>query len=889
LVHTEDGLRPIGSIVEGDKVYNGAGELTQVQDVHRAEHKGDMVEITVMHDIEPTYVTPMHGILAVRPRGSGHKKLRNGLDSGKLTVQTYDASDLQKGDWIAKPIPSYTKDLPNWSADDCRMLGIMLGDGAFDKKGYFRVHLNNTTKQSTVDWVEGYLSSRLIPNKRIKAQGDVSVCIGFPPRPQVKFNRAMCVDDNGEKYIHKNFLNLPKEKSLALLRGILETDGCVRPKLGQKITLEMTSFNVVNAVRHILWRLGIPCSGAIRDRRGETHETARGPITNKKRTMVIRIPRVKMICDMFGAEVSKIVRFFSYGGYIFTRVKKIDVVQKSATVVDLLMQSKNEPTFVTTMGKVRNGGGKRKGAFAVYLEPWHADIFEFLDLRKNHGKEEDRARDLFYGLWVPDLFMKRVEEDGDWTLMCPHECPGLHDCWGPEFEKLYTGYEQKGKGRKTIKARSLWSAILQSQTETGTPYMLYKDACNRKSNQQNLGTIKSSNLCTEIIEYTDPGEVAVCNLASIALSRFVTKEGEFDYAKLFEVAKVATVNLNKVIDRNYYPVPEAKKSNMRHRPIGLGVQGLANTFALMDLAFDSEEARDVNRKIFETIYFAACTASAELATKDGPYETFPGSPASKGLLQPDLWDLENPESKTEYSGMWDWKSLKAKIVKTGLRNSLMVAPMPTASTSQILGNNECFEPFTSNIYLRRTLAGEFVQFNRYLYDDLVKLGLWSEKMKQEIIRGNGSVQHIKTLPDKIRAKYKTVWEIKGKALIDLAADRGRFIDQSQSLNVHMPNVNHGKLTSMHFYAWKQGLKTGMYYLRTKAAADAIKFTVEEVKEPAPQKVASQKVASPKVSQMDEPKLDEEENVDAWRAERAKQKEAMMCSLNNKDACLSCGS
>jgi len=475
--------------------------------------------------------------------------------------------------------------------------------------------------------------------------------------------------------------------------------------------------------------------------------------------------------------------------------------------------------FNDTARYVDQGGGKRKGAFAIYLEPWHADVFEFLDLRKNHGKEEMRARDLFYALWVSDLFMQRVEANEDWSLFCPHEAPGLADCWGAEFEALYTRYEAEGRARKTVKAQELWFAILDAQVETGTPYLLYKDAANGKSNQQNLGTIKSSNLCTEIMEYTDANEVAVCNLASLALPRYI-QNGIFDHQKLYEVTYQVTINLNKIIDHNYYPVEEARYSNLRHRPIGLGVQGLADTFIQLRLPFESDEAKQLNKEIFETIYFAAMTASKDLAIKDGAYETFKGSPLSKGKFQFDLWNVQ-PDS-----GRWDWENLRLDVMNSGVRNSLLVAPMPTASTSQILGNNECFEPYTSNIYTRRVLSGEFIVVNKYLLRDLVNLGLWTTGMKDKIISANGSIQEIAEIPGEIKALYKTVWEIKMRSIIDMATDRGAYVCQSQSLNLFINSPNASKLTSMHFYAWKKGLKTGMYYLRTQAASQAVKFTVE---------------------------------------------------------------
>lgn len=508
---------------------------------------------------------------------------------------------------------------------------------------------------------------------------------------------------------------------------------------------------------------------------------------------------------------------------------------------------------------VDQGGGKRKGSFAMYIEPWHADIFDFLDLKKNHGKEEQRARDLFYALWIPDLFMKRVESNGDWTLMCPHECPGLSDTHSAEFEALYEKYEAEGKGRKTIKAQDLWFKILESQIETGTPYMLYKDAANAKSNQQNLGTIKSSNLCTEIIEYTAPDEIAVCNLASLALPKFVTEEGTFDHDKLFEVTYQATINLNRIIDGNYYPVEEARNSNMRHRPIGLGVQGLADAFIMMRYPFESEEARALNREIFETIYYASMTASKDLAKIDGPYETFAGSPTSKGIFQFDMWNV-TPTNR------WEWDVLKEEVKTYGVRNSLLLAPMPTASTAQILGNNECFEPYTSNIYTRRVLSGEFIIVNKHLLKDLVKEGLWTKEMRQKLMASNGSVQNIPEIPAHIKELYKTAWEISQKSIIELAADRGAYICQSQSLNIFMENANFGKLTSMHFYGWKKGLKTGMYYLRTKAATDAIKFTVDK-----------------NITEQQQPVTVNTAIVRSIEEEQA----AIACSLDNPDACEMC--
>lgn len=530
--------------------------------------------------------------------------------------------------------------------------------------------------------------------------------------------------------------------------------------------------------------------------------------------------------------------------------------------------------FNDTARYVDQGGGKRKGAFAIYLEPWHSDIFDFLDLRKNSGKEELRTRDLFTALWIPDLFMKRVKEDKDWSLFCPNEAPGLSECWGEEFEQLYERYESEGRARKTIKAQELWFKVIESQVETGNPYMLYKDAANRKSNQQNVGTIKSSNLCTEIMEYTSPEEVAVCNLASIALPKFVAN-GEFDFDKLVEVTRHVTRNLNKIIDGNYYPVEEARRSNMRHRPIGIGVQGLADAFILMRMPFESDEARALNAEIFEAIYYGAVLESMNVAKEHGPYETFKGSPISRGIFQFDMWGVKP-------SGRFDWDKLRAEVMEHGVRNSLLLAPMPTASTSQILGNNECFEPYTSNIYTRRVLSGEFIVVNKHLLRDLVQLGLWSDSMKNSIISENGSVQNIPGIPTEIKELYKTVWEIKQRTLIDMAAERGAFICQSQSLNLFVAEPNNAKLTSMHFYAWERGLKTGMYYLRTKPAAQAIKFTVETaaklpsaapaIPEPAVRVAAPVAAQAPAASAADFPTP-----------------EAMACSLDDPEGCEMCGS
>jgi len=541
--------------------------------------------------------------------------------------------------------------------------------------------------------------------------------------------------------------------------------------------------------------------------------------------------------------------------------------------------------FNNTARYVDQGGGKRKGSIAAYLEPWHADIFAFLDLRKNHGNELDRARDLFYALWVSDLFMERVQKNGDWTLMCPNECPGLADTHGKEHAALYEKYESENKGRQTIKAQKLWFAVLDSQVETGTPYMLFKDHANSKSNQKNLGTIRCSNLCTEIVEYTAPDEIAVCNLASISLSKLANSEKGFDFQKLYEVAKVVTRNLNKVIEENFYPVEEARRSNMRHRPIGIGVQGLADCFCIMRYPFESEAATKLNRDIFETIYFGAVEASVELAEKLGHYETYPGSPTSKGQLQYDMWGV-TPTDR------WNWAGLKAKLAQFGMRNSLLMAPMPTASTAQILGNNEATEPFTSNMYNRRVLAGEFTIVNKYLLNDLTERGLWTSSVRNKIIADGGSVQNVAELPADLKALYKTVWEISQKKILDMAADRGAYICQSQSLNIHMGAPTTGKLTSMHFYAWKKGLKTGMYYLRTQPKAQAIQFTVDQaqltetnnaqIKANQAPKSLPAAPTNPALDKVRNDSMAEKENMESMPSTKGLQ------TQDDEEICLSCG-
>jgi ribonucleoside-diphosphate reductase alpha chain len=736
----------------------------------------------------------------------------------------------------------------------------------------------------TADFVRSYLGARGIHvTEAIEADSPNSVkLIWSNTHVGFKFTRAQLYNEK-VKQVDPAFLHLPKPKIVKVLQGLIETDGCVGEK---EITIEVTSDSIIEAIRYMLLRLGGLSSGYTRNRVGSVSSYKN--ITTRLPTTVIRIPRIPEILELFDAPASRCFTFMRYGNNLLSRIEKIDETFYDGIVHDFEIDGPHDYT-VSHLGLVHNGGGKRNGSFAIYLEPWHADIEDFLKLKLNTGMEEDRARDLFYALWIPDLFMKRVEANMDWTVFCPDEAPGLDDVWGQAFEDLYHKYEAEGRGRKKINAQKLWFQILDAQIETGTPYLLYKDPCNAKSNQQNLGTIKSSNLCTEIIEYSSKDETAVCNLASISLPSCVVHSAsggyEFDFGILRKTVGIATRNLNRVIDINFYPTPETERSNTRHRPVGLGIQGLADVFALLKYDWESTEAAELNQLIFEHMYFEAVSQSMNLAIKEGPYSTFAGSPASKGKLQPDLW---NVTPITEKRGTLDWASLRSAVATHGLRNSLLVAPMPTASTSQILGNNECFEPFTTNIYSRRTLAGEFTIVNKYLMTELREAGLWTDFLKQEIVARNGSVQGIAAIPAEMQARYKTTWEIKQRTLIDMAAARGAFIDQSQSLNLFVADPTYSKLTSMHFYAWKAGLKTGCYYLRSKAPVVAQQFTVDP-------RLLSAISSGGQVAEIvsdsedDDDDSDEEKEKVVTTAEARKLLLERLAAEADAEGCLSCGS
>jgi len=885
IIYTTNGPTQIQNCSVGEtKIYNLNGMSETIQNVLEHSYSGDFLEIESMHSIFPLRITPEHPIYVLKnqPKGLNYSLIKNRIQKNICSFEWVDAKDVNNTDWLVFPIPKEVIDITNITEEDCYMYGIILGDGSMnnDDSRSGTITLHTVNKSHLKDFIVSYFERNYV-NYTVRVDGNTT---------KIRWNRSIHLpfryndfyDDNKTKRVNHKWLNLPIQKCKYILKGLLETDGSYSKT---ELVFDNTSLNLIECVRFICMKLGALTSGYIRDRVGEKHETSRGIIENKKISYTLRVPRTKEICELIDVEYDDEKQFFKflrYGDYLLSRVQNVKTTKYEGILYDLQMET--EHNYLIHNGLVHNGGGKRNGSFAIYLETWHADIEDFLDMRKNHGDEELRARDLFYALWVSDLFMERVKENGKWSLFCPHECPGLADVYGYNFKELYIKYEESGKSSKVVNARDLWFKILDAQMETGTPYLLYKDAANNKSNQKNIGTIKSSNLCTEILEYSDDKETAVCNLASIALPAFVNEHTkEFDYEQLHKVAKVVTGNLNRIIDINFYPTPKTKRSNLLHRPIGIGVQGLADTFIMMDIPFHSEQAKEVNKLIFETIYHASLERSNEIALSRkeavtfihsklsesdlnniktefhpeddvtdyskiqelpnprnnkviaaelikfkndklaGSYSSFVGSPASQGNLQFDLWGV------TPTPNRYDWNSLKELIKEYGLRNSLLIAPMPTASTSQILGYNECFEPLTSNLYTRRTLAGEFVVANKYLMKDLISLGFWNEKVKNNIVANKGSVQHLTVLPEHIRNKYKIVWEMPMKHLIDMAADRGAFICQSQSLNLWLEDPNYNTLTSMHFYSWKMGLKTGIYYLRRKAKHQAQQFTVEPEK------------------------------------------------------------
>ena len=865
-IYTSSGVKDIQDcVVDETEIFNLNGEVEVIKDVLEHDYDGPMLSIKTLHSIFPLKITPMHPVYAIQEqtKGVNYQVIKNRLDKSIISPEWVEASELNLNSMIGFPIPTYKKDIEKIRSEDCYVYGLILGDGYVsentDSSGYLSLHKEN--KKHILDYLEIYFKKNCVDYQVNEYENTCRIrfnkCLHLP------FRRQDIYDTKKEKRISHRWLNLPLYKIKEIIKGLLHTDGCI----GKEIVFDSTSLDLIEGLRYLCLRMGILTSGYVRDRVGEKHTTASGcVIENKKISYVLRIPKTQDICELLGLEYDnkQYVKFFQYNNVLYTRVQEIENIQYKGVVYDLQMEK--EHNYLIHNGLIHNGGGKRNGSFAIYLEPWHADIELFLQMRKNHGDEELKARDLFYALWTPDLFMERVKTDGNWTLMCPDECPGLNEVYGEEFKELYEKYEKEERGKKTLNARDLWFQVLDAQMETGTPYLLYKDACNKKSNQKNLGTIKSSNLCSEIVEYSDEKETAVCNLASISLTNFAKTDEDgkayFDFDELHKITKIVAYNLNEIIDVNFYPTEKTLRSNMRHRPIGIGVQGLADAFFKMNYSFTSEEAQKLNKDIFETIYHASLETSNEIAISRynivnekrytkividtsvydifndfeknlwkamdekkktvGSYSTFEGSPMSEGIFQFDMWNVKP-------SGRYNWEELRTSVMTYGSRNSLLLAPMPTASTSQILGNNECIEPITSNIYSRRTMAGEFVLANKYLMKDLMEIDLWNEKIKNNIIANNGSIQQLEMVPENIREKYKTVWELPMRMLIDMAADRGAYICQSQSLNLWLEDPNYNTLTSMHFYSWSKGLKTGIYYLRRRARHQAQQFTIEPEK------------------------------------------------------------
>jgi len=928
-VYTEKGLVAIEDIKPKDKVYTKDGTLQEVTRVYCDNFDNEALNIKIMHDYESIKVTPKHPFWVIKnqPTGTNYSTIIKRIENGHISGEWIDAEDITKDDLIVFSIPNHSSDNANLDESDCYMYGLMLGDGHICKNEK-RQECGLTfgfKKEKQLDFVKNYLDQHSI-HYWINTTESTNQ-IRWTLSSKFKFNRAQLYDSNAVKCFDYNMLNLPVEKAKWIVAGLLESDGSI----GKEIQIEMTSQNVIDGIKYILLRMGILTSGYSRDRIGEVSTTKN--ITTRKETYMLRIPRVKEITEMIETDEGDFLKYIKHNGFLYTRIKEITREKINESVYDL--EVANNHNYLTQAGLVHNGG-KRRGSIAIYLEPWHPDIMAFLELKKNFGAETERARDLFLAVWLPDLFMKRVDEDGDWYLMCPNECPGLPDVWGDDFEKLYNKYIAEGKFRLKIEARKIMKSILDSQLETGTPYVLFKDTCNRKSNQQNIGTIKSSNLCAEILLYSDHKEYAVCNLASIAVNTFVKKfdqkdpftiyykpncrnskfctqilkynnykfeekngiiekgltaqlpqvyygetliggfpelykfiRATFDYEKLEDVAYTSARNLDRVIDVNYYPTPETKLSNMKHRPIGVGIQGLADALVMLKIPFDTEEAISFNSRFMESIYYGCVKASMEIAKArhekmrilidakvnvpefymtthtiqdkelnklyhemcphkyeierttlfPGTYSTFDGSPFSKGVLQFDMWNVK--PSMTE-----KWDALKKDIAIYGVRNSQLTALMPTATTSQILGNNECFEFFTNNIYNRRTLAGDFILVNEYLVEDLITLGIWSPDIKDLIISYNGSIAEINVIPDVIKKLYPTIWEIKQSWVLKNAVARGPYVDQTQSMNIFMPVPDYQKLYSSHMWSWKNGLKTGIYYLRSKPAQEATKFTVD---------------------------------------------------------------
>ena len=917
LIYTNNGVKKIENLKEGELVLTKDGKYCEVGEVMSYNQEGGMLEIETKSTVKPLRLTDGHPIFAFKNTynriGRSNDEYINQLKNKIVIPNWIDSGELKVGDFIGKPIPKEIIDIEEFSEHDAFFYGLLLGDGHIS--GYeVGISFNQITNKDSINFVESYLEGRGINFWKTKGESEFYLQIRFSLSKLKWLSEEILYDSENKKRIHNSLSHLPLNKSIQIINGLIKSDGGVYRR--NEIHFYNTSEVLIENLTYQILRFGVPTYGSWVEKEKDSEYILNNGC-KKQHTLScdLRIPAFRELSSLLDIKEVERKNWIVWENILYTRITSVKMLDSyDGKVYDLkIKESSEDPSYTLSSALVHNGG-KRKGSFAIYLEPWHADVESFIDLRKNHGKEEVRARDLFLALWIPDLFMRRILQDGDWTLMCPNECRGLSDVYDSaeydsktgeiinleeanlNFTNLYEKYEKEGKGRKVVKARELWAKILDAQIETGTPYVLFKDAANKKSNQKNIGTIKSSNLCTEIMEVSTYDETAVCNLASIALPKMVSiptgkvkskdkSLRSYDFKKLYDVAYQVAVNLNQVIDVNWYPTKETKNSNMRHRPIGIGVQGLADTFALLGIAFESEEAKKLNKDIFETIYFASMTASNDMAKKDfksldeyenkkttdGAYETFVGSPLSEGKFQFNLWDID----ESNLSGMWDWSKLRKSVMKYGVRNSLLLAPMPTASTAQILGNNECFEPYTNNLYKRNTLSGEFVVVNRHLVEDLINLGLWNDEMRIKMIQNNGSVQTISEIPEDVREVYKTVWEMKSSNLIDMSVDRGAFICQSQSMNLFIRDVNVAKLNKAIFYGWSKGLKTGMYYLRSNGAAEAKKSLGEDIST----------AEIPVVDKPSEVVVSESADVSELEAEAMK---SLTCSLDNPDDCLSCG-
>ena len=866
-VYSKDGPKQIKDITTNDNLVTIDGTFKKVNEVIKNTVNKEILEIRATNTLFPIKVTKEHELYLLKDQKkiTNYSIIKNKLEKGIIKPDFYSASELTEHDFVGFSIPTYELDNDIHDLDYYKFYGMMLGDGHVCKgRNEYGITLGNETKSDLQEFVKTYLDNKKINYWECDQYGCSS--IRWSQNDSLNFSREMFYNSDNDKVIKTEFLHLPKNKILKILEGLLRTDGSNLKEL----YFTNTSQKLIMQMRYLFLRLGILTSGNVKDYIGESHITKHGRlIEHKKISYALRIPKHPTLSSILKFKKNgQYFKYFEWNGMLWGRIRSINSIHYEGDVYDFNMIDNHN--YLTDMGLVHNSG-KRKGSFAMYVEPWHSDIMEFLELRKNQGHENLRARDLFYSIWTPDLFMKQVENDGDWYLMCPDECPGLTDAYGDDFEKLYWKYVEEKRYKRVVKAQDVWTKIMDSQIETGVPYIGYKDNVNKKCNQKNLGTIKSSNLCSEVSLYSDDKEYAVCNLASVALPKYVeydsNNEPHFNFQKLREIAKYIVGAMNKVIDHNHYPVPETHKSNMAHRPIGIGIQGLADVYIKMRLPFESDGAKKLNKEIFETLYYGCLQGSIEESKRDGPYSTYNGSPFSEGKLQFDLCKEFDAINLDDYlSGRWDWDALKNDLKQYGARNSMLIALMPTASTAQIMNNSEAFEPIDSCIFKRRVLSGEYIVINKYLVADLNRLGLWSKEMKDRIIALDGSIQQIAEIPDDIKAIYKTVWELSMKSVIEQSRDRGVFVDQMQSMNLFMANPNYKKLTSMHFYAWKQHLKTGMYYLRSRGQSSG-KFSVD---------VNIEKQIREKQEKGEALTQQEEEAV-------------LACSLENPEACMLCSS